>query len=102
MTHPFWSPDGATLYFSSVPGRFGVVPVTTQATIVFGNPSELPRRFSSLAPWAPRGSEITPDGRFVGRTPATEAFTTDGRGAAQEIHIVLNWMQELKRLVPVK
>mgnify|MGYP001401770563 CR=1 FL=1 len=89
-------------YFSTVSGRFGVVPVTTQPALALGNLSELPRRFSSLAPWAPRGSEITPDGRFVGRTPAGEAIESTGAVRSQEIYIVLNWVEELKRLVPVK
>ena len=102
ISHPFWSPDGATLYFSSMSGRFAVVPVTTQPTIAFGNPSELPRRFASVAPWAPRMSEITPDGRFVGRTQAGEALDATGTVPSQEIHIVLNWFEELKRMVPVK
>jgi serine/threonine-protein kinase len=102
MSHPFWAPDGAALYFSTVSGRFGVVPVTTHPTIAFGNPSDVPRRFSSLAPWAPRGSEITPDGRFVGRIAVGDAPGAEGTGQLQEIHIVLNWVEELKRLVPVK
>ncbi len=76
--------------------------MTTQPTLAFGNPSELPRRFSSLAPWAPRASEITPDGRFVGRTPAGEALDATGAVQSQEIHIVLNWVEEVKRLAPVK
>lgn len=46
--------------------------------------------------------EITPDGRFVGRTSAGEAFDATGTAQSQEIRIVLNWVEELKRLVPVK
>ena len=30
--------------------------------------------------------------------PATETFATDGAGAAHEILIVLNWLEDVKRL----
>ncbi len=98
MSHPFWAPDGTVLYYSPTILRFAAVPLTTQPTVAFGNPTELPRRFQSTAPSLPRGFDITPDGHFVGRI--TEE--TGAENKKPEIHIVLNWVEELKRLVPVK
>ncbi len=98
MSHPFWAPDGTALYFAPDSGRFGVVPMTTQPTVAFGNPTQLPRRFISTGPSAPRGYDITPDGDFIGRI---SPGTGDENGNP-EIHVVVNWVEELKRLVPVK
>jgi serine/threonine-protein kinase len=97
MSHPFWAPDGTTLYFAPTSSRFGVVAVTTQPTVVLGNPTELLRPFHSEAPHLPRGFDITPAGRFVGRVSKQNLGENK-----QEIHLVLNWVEELKRLVPVK
>jgi Tol biopolymer transport system component len=98
MSHPFWAPDGTALYFAPNPGQFGVVSLTTKPTVAFGNPTQLPRRFNSSAPSAPRGFDLTPDGDFIGRI----APGSDDENGNPEIHVVVNWVEELKRLVPVK
>ncbi len=98
MSHPFWAPDGTALYFAPNPGQFGVVSLTTKPTVAFGNPTQLPRRFNSSAPSAPRGFDLTPDGDFIGRI----APGSGDENGNPEIHVVLNWVEELKRLVPVK
>ena len=38
-----------------------------------------------------------PDGRFLTMEPATPVG-----GATPELHVVLNWFEELKRLVPAR
>jgi hypothetical protein len=44
-----------------------------------------------------------PDGRFIGLyAPAQSTGAAGTSPTQQEIHIVLNWFEELKRLVPVK
>ena len=42
------------------------------------------------------------DGRFVGRIAAGDVLGARGSGPSQKIQIVVNWVEELKRLVPVK
>ena len=44
-----------------------------------------------------RGYDILPDGRFISLLPADNALSG---GAPPEMHVVLNWFEELKRLVP--
>jgi len=44
-----------------------------------------------------------PDGRFIGLcAPGPLALAAGTASTRPEIHIVLNWTEELKRLVPVK
>ena len=48
---------------------------------------------------APRAWDILPDGRFIGITSATEDAV---RGSSPEMHVVLNWLEELKQRVPTR
>jgi hypothetical protein len=45
----------------------------------------------------PRAWDILPDGRLIGITSATDPAA---RSSSSEIHVVLNWFEELKALVP--
>lgn len=89
------------LYFAPGPARLAAVVVTTLPAVAFGIQTAVPRPFRSGAPSLPRPFDILPDGRFVGRIAAGQAAGTSGSGEP-EIRIVLNWTEELKRLVPVK
>ena len=99
--YPLWSRDGRELFAHRVGGgnAFGVLSVTTRPGFTFGNPVEIPGgglRFTNSR--TPRTYDVTPDGKFIGMVPpgSTE---TDG-SAALHIQVVLNWFEELKRLVP--
>jgi serine/threonine-protein kinase len=91
--HPVWSRDGTRLFYvADGPEPLASVPITNGSGVVFGVPEELsviPR----LQSWQPRGYDVLPDGRFV------SVSLDEG---APEIHVVLNWTEELKRLVPGK
>jgi len=87
------------LFFSPgpEPTQFAVTNVTTQPTVAFGNPARVPRRYLAGSPIAPRRYDIAPDGRFIGLIQPGLAATSQ-----PEIHIVFNWFEELKRLVPTQ
>ena len=77
------------------------VPVTTHPNLSFGervSMTQMPRpglRSSEL-----RGYDVLPDGRIV-----SVAYTygdTSSAAPRGEIRVVLNWFEELKRLVPAK
>jgi serine/threonine protein kinase/Tol biopolymer transport system component len=95
-----WSPAGSELFFNPAPSRFESVSVTTSPTFKFGNAVPEVRQLTMTAPSGIRGYDITPGGQFVGIVPAgdTEAVAP----AAPQILFVLNWYEELKRLVPTK
>jgi serine/threonine-protein kinase len=92
---PLWSRDGKELFFVPAPSRFMVVTVRMAPSFTVTSPVAVPRGFGVANPMTPRTFDIMPDGRIVGiGTPQS------GSGPAQ-IHVVLNWFEELKRLVPV-
>jgi len=99
--HPFWSPDGKELFINTGGLQTSVVSITTRPTLTFGVPvviSRLPNRNPSNSP---RGSDITPDGKyFVGVVNADRA--QPGTPAVPQIQVVLNWFSELQERVPVK
>ena len=71
------------------------VPVTTQPTFRAGTPTLLfEGQYHNDFNWSPPNYDVTPGGqRFLMIQP--------GEGeAATQINVVLNWFEELKRLVP--
>lgn len=95
---PLWSRDGKELFFVPDPGRFMAVTVTTTAsTIAVTNPVPVPRGFGGANPQLPRTFDIMPDGRILG--VGSPGQTQSGFIQAQ-IHVVLNWFEELKARVP--
>ena len=102
--HPTWSPDGKELFYftGGNGGQFVVVSVATRPTFTSGNPVSVPRPFAPSSPGLERNNDITLDGkRFLGVVVAGQN-TASGASAAPEIQVVLNWHEELKRLVPTK
>jgi hypothetical protein len=74
------------------------VPVaTTQSSVDFGTPVELPRApMPGLISLDVRGYDVLPDGRILsvsGQQGATGS-------PSAEIRVVINWFEELKRLAP--
>jgi serine/threonine-protein kinase len=99
-TRPLWSRDGRELFYLMLPGTIMAVPVSTAADIAFGKPEPVVKGTFSV-PQLGRTYDVSADGqRFL---LLKDAPTPDGRKpAAPELHVVLNWHEELKRLVPVK
>jgi len=95
VLHPLWSPDGNALFYTA-PAQLFMVSITTRPSFKFGPPVRLPRSFQAFGPTTPRSHDIMSDGRFVGVVPLGESV-----GAPAQIHVVLNWLEELKQRVPV-
>jgi Tol biopolymer transport system component len=98
--HPVWSPDGKTILY--VPGSnnpFAVVSIKTQPGVTFGSPILLPESVPrpGLISTTVRGYDLLPDGRILTLVPASNPVIL-----RSEIRVVLNWLEELKRLVPPK
>ena len=101
---PLWSPDASALFYrrsggSTSPRRLQSVDVKTAPDFTFGNERTLPiERFLIFSFY--RDYDITPDGqRFVMVFPEGQA--EPGESSRGRIEVVLNWFEELKRLVPV-
>jgi len=100
--HPLWSPDGTELFYVPGQGQFAAVSVSTRPRFAFGNPVSLTSVLAPLdqgPPSSRRRFDMMPDGSgFLNfSTPMTGRVASDEFRA---VHIVLNWTEELKRLVP--
>jgi Tol biopolymer transport system component len=100
--HPVWAQQGAALVYvpSAASVQLATVTVTAKGGVTFGAPVLSPAtvtadRINSQR----RAYDILPDGQFIGLVEASER---DGSPApaSREIRVVLNWFEELKRLVP--
>ena len=97
----YWSPNGRQLFFVSS-GRAVSVRIETTPTFRPGTPTvmfDLPPFYRSAARIG-RQWDIAPDGeRFLIMNPGEGAT---GEHSQSRIVVVLNWHEELKRLVPTK
>ncbi len=101
--HPVWSPDGSQIFYVSAAAEpFVAVSVQTQGGVTFGAPTEVPPAVPRprLTLNDVRGYDLLPDGKFLGLVPVGDQDIA-GLLPRQEIGVVLNWFEELKRLVPV-
>jgi hypothetical protein len=94
-----WSPDGKQLYYHTILSqRFVAVDIRTQPTFSVGKPVALPID-APLVNALARNYDITPDGKqFVVITP--NGASAASPSSTQQINVVLNWFEELKRRVP--
>ena len=92
---PVWGPNGRELFYRSLNGQsMMVVKVTTEPTFAAGSPEVL--FTGSYFFGAGRNYDISPNGqRFLMIKEAEEEERQQG-----QINVVLNWFEELKRLVP--
>jgi Tol biopolymer transport system component len=98
---PVWAPDGGTLYYRGASGDLMAVSTTLSPQFTAGRPQAL-FRFAGLYRMSGTAAafDVHPDGqRFIMVTEADTATTSAPR---QQLNVVLNWYDELKRLVPVR
>ncbi len=91
---PVWSPDGRELFYRSG-DRMMVTSVQTEATFSAGRPRVLfegTYRGLSSAPPGYQYYDIAPDGQRFLMVKLAQT--------SPQINVVLNWFEELKRLVP--
>jgi serine/threonine-protein kinase len=93
-TQPAWAPSGAELFYRN--GRkMMAVDIATEPELTPANPRLLfEGRYHQASSYG-RNYDITPDGQlFIMVKPAAPET------APTQLHVVLNWSEELKRLVP--
>jgi Tol biopolymer transport system component len=96
---PRWSWDGKELFYNPNSNTFEAMSVSTTPTFALGNAVTLTRRLLLGPPTSRTNYDPMPDGRFVGVVTAGEVEFV--RGSANQIQVILNWHEELKRLAPV-
>ncbi len=91
-TDPLWSSDGKSLYFLTADEWLMQVPIANDGSV--GEPKQVTRLVSAMrADWWGRAYSAAPDGRFL-------VVQNAGDPAPAQIHVVVNWTEELKRTVP--
>jgi serine/threonine-protein kinase len=97
---PLWSRQGAELFFVSDQRQLVVVRVAAQTGFSFTNATTVatgPLQIDG-AGFDPRAFDVGPDGSLFGFVDP--APSTGTASAPPQIEVVLNWTDELKRLVP--
>jgi Tol biopolymer transport system component len=96
-----WSRTGDLFFRRLQDNALMVVPVGTNPTLAIGRPKELFRLSGSRNPVGARRYAVSADGT---RLLLSASLLASGADAASRpsIHIVLNWHEELTRLVPTK
>jgi eukaryotic-like serine/threonine-protein kinase len=94
-TEPIWNRNGRELFYRSG-DKMMAVDIATQPSFIAGKPRMLFEGPYLPAPGTVPNYDVSPDGqRFLMLKPVEQA------GAAPtQINVVLNWSEELKRLVP--
>jgi eukaryotic-like serine/threonine-protein kinase len=99
---PVWAANGDVFYRSLTGERMFAVSITTEPVLNIGTPVELFQGPYYVSPTgSPRAQyDVTPDGqRFLMLVPGPGA---SGSSTRPRVVVVLNWFEELKRLVPVQ
>ena len=94
---PRWAQNGEELFYWDPSNRIMAVKVTTDPAFTKSNPVPLPVEPSS--PAAYRKWDVTPDGQKFLILQSVEEEEEEAESVTQ-INFVLNWFEELKRLVP--
>ena len=100
---PFWSPDGAELFYtgSTLSGQLAITRTSTVSGVTFGTPEFVPFILTAgRLSRATRAFDVLPDGLFVGPIAASADGVLESADAP-EVRLVINWFEELKRLVPI-
>ena len=96
-TRPAWESNGRELFYLAADGKLMAVPVQSGATYSAGTPQVVVNA-AYLNPYNGRTYDVSPDGkRFL---MIKEASTQPA--SPRQLVVVLNWFEELKRLVPRK
>ncbi|HUG12129.1 MAG TPA: hypothetical protein VMM36_14010 [Opitutaceae bacterium] len=97
--HPLWSPEGDALLTNATAGVSELTPVVYTPAFDFGESVQVPKRGRNEGdPMVSRTqADMMPDGRVIGvlRQSSAESTTTD-------IHVVLNWFNELHQRIPIR
>jgi serine/threonine-protein kinase len=94
--HPVWSRKAPELIYSVGPGLLATTTVDTRSAVQFGAPSVV--QIPGTGDVVVRSWDLTPDAQHFVRVIETDLDGT----LSPPINVVINWTEELKRLVPTR
>ena len=92
--NPAWAPDGKHIYYLDQERALWEVPYLGAGSTEAPH-RLLPPGFTEPSDWWTRGYCVAPDGRFL-----VIRDVPGGTPSVQKINVIVNWTEELKRLVP--
>jgi len=95
---PAWSRNGRELFYLDANNMLTSVPVRIGTTFSAGKPTQL-LKTAYFAGFGNRPYDVSPDGQRFLMIKDSAAESSD---AAPSLVVVLNWQEELKRLVPTR
>ena len=98
-SRPRWSRDGTELFYYVAPDIIMAVPVDTGAELVLGRPEVAVQGTHAIPLNTGIHYDVSADARRF--LLIVDEDRPDGGASQPQITIVLNWLEELKRLVPV-
>ena len=90
-----WSRDGKRLYYLDLSHTIMEVSYDGEHESTGAPHSLFSTNSSDPRDWWTRGYSVAPDGRFL------IIRDVAGQSSVPQIHVIVNWVQELKRLAPV-
>ena len=94
---PVWARNCRELFYRNG-DKMMAVPITTQPAFRAGTPRMLFEEPNYIGGGTRADYDVSPDGQRFLMLKATE----QQEAALNQIHVVLNWFEELKRRVPVQ
>ena len=107
-TQPLWARNGRELFYLQPDGTLMSVPVDVvqgRTSFAAGTPATLiagGAYYATFANQLGRTYDVSPDGARFLRIKVKEGGTNASGAGPQNIIVVQNWFEELKRLVPTK
>ena len=98
-TRPMWARSGRELFYLATDGRLMAVAIQADSTSAFSHGN--PRVVADTPTWAPlpgRSYDVSPDGQRFLMLKERERRKADE--TPSQLIVVLNWLEELKRLAP--
>ncbi len=97
-----WARSGRELFYLVEPGTVMAVPIQSGSTFTYGAPQRVfEGPYLAPGPNIGRTYDVSPDGQRFLMIKAAPRSDSDAQ-ADPRLVLVLNWTEELKRLVPVK
>ena len=93
---PVWARSGQQLFYRNDTNQTMAVEIVTEPTLTPRRPQLLLEEQYVEMPIPSANYDVTADGRFI----VTEEAGLSDESARTQIHLILNWFEELKRLVP--
>jgi Tol biopolymer transport system component len=98
---PLWSSDKKQIVYLGGPNRYLVLDIQTEPTVSSGKHSPLPVNGIIRPLPGMRNFDLTPEGKLLVVVPGFSKSENNAPRPMLQINVVLNWIEELKKRLPI-